>query len=324
MRNLLYLLIFFFILACSNRASNHSSALQIVKSISVFGDTLEVDAEEMMFYDNHILLTTSDDKKVIKVDTTFNVIKTFGNKGRGPGEFTGIGSFNIWQDSLYVADLGSMSFHVFSSDGRYHHSIPFYENYFPRTKFVMTEKGHFYYISQLPGNPITHLTLSGELINQFPTSQNASEKSFAYYNNNGQLLKYKHSLLLVYHSKPLIKQYSLTGELLNTYSLKNLDVLQHRINQIKEERKEIKARKVTFSLFDDAHIFKNKLYLLLYEKTGSKILSFSINNGIKLKEIFSVDGEKLRIFNFFTPSKNGFYAYDVVYDQLLYLKGNKS
>lgn len=301
---------------------SQSQELEEQKKISVLNDSLLIlDPAVMQVYRNHLFLTTFSKNTLIEMDTEFNLVRTFGQSGSGPGEFDDIGEFVVWNDSIYVFDMGSMNFHVFDLNSGYKRSIPTYNNHFPALKFTLDQDGNIYFISNRPNNPITVISTTGKLINQFRTNNSDEEELYNFANNNAYLLNKKDKLILVYESRPLIKIFDLlNGKLFKTISLSNHEVLEEATKKNENELRFMKSMKTTFTLFDDAYLTGNNLYVPLYQKVGTKILVFEITSDwdFKLKQILKTPGDQALT----SVCANGkeIFAYDIIENQLINYK----
>lgn len=69
--------------------------------------------------DGSVYIRNFADAQIIHLDKSGKLIKTFGRKGKGPGEFTFPRYVNVTNDKLYVYDLLNAQISVFKADGTF-------------------------------------------------------------------------------------------------------------------------------------------------------------------------------------------------------------
>ena len=71
------------------------------------------------FYKNEIYYCSGDQNEAFHIDLNGKLLRKFGRKGQGPGEFIGPSSLRIAADHIYIYDTGNGRFQIFSLDGKY-------------------------------------------------------------------------------------------------------------------------------------------------------------------------------------------------------------
>jgi len=71
------------------------------------------------FLNNEIYYCSGDLHEVFNIDLSGKLLRKFGRKGQGPGEFIGPSSLRISADHIYIYDTGNGRFQIFSLDGIY-------------------------------------------------------------------------------------------------------------------------------------------------------------------------------------------------------------
>ncbi len=117
----------------------------------------------------NIYVCESASGQIKKFDRNGNYLTTIGQKGAGPGEFSGslLGSFDS-SAHLWVYDYGTQRLSKFTSTGVYQQSIPLtFIN--PPASFVMDDKNLFYFSMYDPTlEKVVHIfDSSGKLISSF-------------------------------------------------------------------------------------------------------------------------------------------------------------
>jgi len=111
----------------------------------------------IMDADKSIYLFDDNKNQVVIIDSTGNLITSFGRLGQGPGEFKFVSDLVIDQDSLIIYDAGHKKFLYFTKQGKFIYAKPnntffmftskmrkFKENYLAYTfeLFKVEDKGH--------------------------------------------------------------------------------------------------------------------------------------------------------------------------------------
>jgi hypothetical protein len=99
---------------------------------------------------------------------TFNQ-KVFGNgRGQGPGEFTRITDFKVREDKVYIANKGSLSILIYSTEGKYLREVHInHEKKKPIYKFTFYKTGFLAWSNYKPGNIFHILNSNGEVEKSF-------------------------------------------------------------------------------------------------------------------------------------------------------------
>lgn len=72
---------------------------------------LATDRQEHLFVSDQLV------SKIFHYDINGDFVKTIGREGRGPGEFTHQREIEVYNDRLFVQDMGLLRFHIFDFNG---------------------------------------------------------------------------------------------------------------------------------------------------------------------------------------------------------------
>jgi WD40 repeat protein len=208
-------------------------------------------------YGNKVFVSDCFNSRIICLDSSYNLIKTFGSPGRGPGEFVTPDQLAVVNDSLYAFDTGTGKILVFTVYGKY--CREFYLKECPNvyTRVTISKNGNIFVSTPLLDNSITVYDLNGNIKYGFGNlnkSMGYSERlrslcNLQLYNNE--------FLFAVAYSRPEIKIYGLTGKLISEVDLSNMSAFSNLLKYFNKNN-----RQGLHSVIPDVSIFKDDLYLL--------------------------------------------------------------
>lgn len=105
------------VIVYSNKTNDNVVSINIVKEKEFFCDSISVIAS--FDVDDQGNFYVLDGKKMVfnKLDGNGKLLKIFGKRGTGPGEYGAVGDFILIKDKIYVPDMMTKKIVVFSSNG---------------------------------------------------------------------------------------------------------------------------------------------------------------------------------------------------------------
>src|SRR5690606_13989531 len=149
---------------CDKEKDESFQLLNPLESIEQLSDSSFMsNGSRLSYYDGLIYLCDYNNSRIVCMDTSFKVIRTMGRNGRGPGEFQGIVSLAIINDTIYALDDGNRRINVFTIKGNYLGDVAIPPIGFLSTRFTVDKEGYFYISSPSDKSfPITKFDRSGK------------------------------------------------------------------------------------------------------------------------------------------------------------------
>lgn len=256
--SIIFFAVIFFI-SCSQDLPNRH--LLPHKSIERLSDSTYFSSvvSNITLYKNNIFLSDCFNSRIICLDSNYNVIRTLGTPGRGPGEFLTPDQFGIINDSLYVYDQSTKKILVFTVDGKY--CREFLLRKYPKifSRFAMSKNGEIFVSTPLFEYPITVYDLKGDIKYGVGLKQNdklsirermAGLRHLSLFND-----KY---IIAIVTSRPEIEIYNLKGRIVKKMDLSHIGILKDLLNHFNWNKESGGIP----SVFSDMSIYQNNLYLL--------------------------------------------------------------
>ena len=86
--------------------------------------SLIADIDKIEISDDQIFISDKTSSKIFAFDLSGKYLRTIGQKGSGPGEFSYLGDFNVNGNSIYVQDVYGRKYIVYAKDGHLLKEIP--------------------------------------------------------------------------------------------------------------------------------------------------------------------------------------------------------
>lgn len=245
-------------------------------------------------YNGAFFITDSRNERVLELDASLDLMRSFGRAGRGPGEFNFIGSIVAHADSLYVYDGGGMRFHVYSLEGGYIRSFPV--PYPLNDARIVLLKNRLYMASTYASGDSSSIfitDLQGNVIKHFEKNPSANPRI----NLTNRLLfdsADKGEILAVSTSEPFVERYSADGEFLGFFDLRRIEALKY-LWDLYEENKSRNTRRHETVLFTDAYMDEAFLYINCAGWPGRDNYTYLVKlevaeRSIKLVSVFKIQG----------------------------------
>jgi hypothetical protein len=277
----LNILLFLFILACNNKRDTSTRTLGLENRLSKINDTL--------YFSNNVPCINSSGNVVLISDYTasrnylldedFKLINVLGRNGRGPMDFVGARLSCISENTIFITDDGNKRINTYDLDGRYKKQISFPTHAFLRTKFAYVSNNLFFSTPMLE-KPFLKMNISNGTVytfGYFKEGNNLKEKlSQNFYHI---LLHKKDSMLFcVSETSPIILIFDINGNQSMEYKIPKSIFIDSRLKFVEGEmKKSPQNRESTYTLFKDAILLDDRLFLLLVDNTNGKLNSNKVS-----------------------------------------------
>jgi len=321
MKNKIFKLLFItmLLMISCDKQDNSIKKLEKIKSITKLSeDTFLIKIRDMQMAGNYLYLSDYEANRILILDSNFNLIRSFGRLGSGPGEFRGAGYLQMYNDSIYVVSVGVKRMNIYNTEGEFKRSFPLDPTVWASSKFVIDQFENFYFSSLTNKNfPMIKCDNNGILIKGFGKwipYKNTQEKLAI---NEMDLFLYGNKILVITHGSPVINIYSLDGRYIESFSLESNLFVQRRLRFAKKEISKLTTKRaITYELFWYGSIFNNKLYLLLVD--------FDKSPGTGQNKILVVDLNSKKIIKTFLLDSGGWYdSFTVAGNKLIAFKSGK-
>jgi hypothetical protein len=270
---------------------NSLRALDVVEAID--GDQFLETVNAMQRYGNALYLSGKGYHSIFVLDNNFQIIRTIGRQGDGPGEFSQAPfSFHVSENRIYSYRSGRIQ--VFSLEGDYLRSIPVDpKHHIWFEGLVMDKRGNFYLTPVLSQNSyaIVKLDSSGTVLKTFGDllETSYSERQNRQMSSRTIIAVENEYLISIGDHIPVIEKYSLEGELLQSVDLSGSPYFSERLKFIEEHY--ASGRKGIGDVLVGTDVFNSRLYVVPIEEGAG---SLSVNR------ILEFDTESLGIVRTYT------------------------
>jgi len=178
------------------------------------------------FSEDKIFVADQQRSKIYVFDYKGNFLREIGRPGSGPNEFMILGNISYYKNHLYVNDFGNGRFTQVNLDNDSMTSV------FPLklpSEFVVTDEGIFmkYLISEKTDEPgqinlISHYDFEMNLINQFGQYLSEQVNGMTPGGSALHMKVYDNKLYLLFEYYPILKVFSLEGNLIESITLSDV------------------------------------------------------------------------------------------------------
>jgi len=299
------LLIFLLLLACDSKDKIKFSKVRLKKQVSVLSDSSFFgDVRDVLLHNGYLLITNFSQNRLLLCDTAFNTAVNYGGAGDGPGEFRGVIKSYIKSDMVFAFDEYHGTLSLFSLGGKFVKKITYPQRIFAFTRFTVDDSLKIYVAGPEKDSSMLKLDTSGQIVRQFGSvfpSKNFREKRARSYKHI--LCSKDNQLICVSLSEPYIEFYSKNGKKLREFNLSDSPYLKKRLAFAEQQcRQDPKKRESTYSLFSDAYLANDHLYLLYIDQDEKnqpdvdKVLVYTVeSNNLQFYKALdlSADGKRL-------------------------------
>jgi hypothetical protein len=247
------------------------------------------------------------------LDTSFNLIRTAGKNGMGPGELQSASFFSVYKDTIYA--LGSLNkINVYDNQGMFKREISLTDFHIVPRRFCINNNAIFI-AAYDDGKAIVKADLKGKELKNFGSFHPSTEAKHGVGRNFRFLINGNEGeIFSVPLSDPIVEKFSANGELLWRADLSENEYLKEIVAFKKSQDKNTDGIN---PFFQDVYYKDDKLYLLYIENTANKsacnkVLVLSDFSGKpESGEVLSLaDGDEMSWYITFFVYQNSIYAYE--------------
>ena len=231
---------------------------------------------------------------IFALDNDLEIIRTIGNGGKGPGEFSSWpNNFYVTGDRIYGYDAGPNRIHVFSLDGGYLYSFRLDPKHKIWSHGLSVDKdGYVYVATMFPQDPrsLAKLDSSGTLSKTFGELLETSYSEMLNRQLNARLTILVNSeyLLTIGHSVPLVEKFSLDGELIQSSDLSDTPYFSERMEKAKDRySSNLEGPVPTMSLVRCIAATSTRMYIMPVEVYP--------DNSVRVNRLLELDLESLEL-----------------------------
>lgn len=269
--------------------------------------------KSLLVHDNSIYFCDQKTSRIIRLDSAYNVDLSFGRSGRGPGEFTFLGSISVDNGNIYALDA-PQKFNQYDLEGNYIKSFQMSCGNIRSANFMIDHEKFFYsvfdtmpiYVSGFNGNNEPPLMKFGTLT---PKSKgitpNLERYKFVKKNDN--------SFFAVCSFCPLVFEYDYSGNLLSQTDFSDSKYFK---TLLKKANESIRKNDGYYSFFDDACINNNDtLYLFasIFKDDEVDNILFVVNideSKLEMDHYISLENIEMTSYDCFCIKGNELIAFD--------------
>lgn len=197
------------------------------------------------------------------VDKDFNLIKSFGEKGKGPREFIGLVSAFYQNGNLKMIDTetGKIISYNIKKDIITEANLKDLTVLHTRIAYGPED----IYAQALPAQKvIKKINTASEISRSFGNAFDSDEIREVFSRSHRHLVTQDGARIYsIWYSEPVIEIYDKQGTLLQAYDYVNSGYFDERLKYMREQvAKDPNNRFKTYTLFEDAYIYENALYIL--------------------------------------------------------------
>jgi hypothetical protein len=324
MKNLkfiLLLVIIFISISCNKEDSFKIDSVSLFpkRTIEKINDTTFFSRVRSIKYNNgKLFISDYKGNRVLCTDTAYNLLKTFGQTGNGPGDLINPVECFIDNQFLYVFQQGNLVINKYQiSNTKFVKSIPI--------KFGMHDKGFIilndsiYSCFYRDEFPISIMDTNGLSVKSFGSKDHilnlnqGFSRVFMF-----EYLRKSDKILAFCENEPVIEKYTTDGKLINTFNFSNYEPFYGSIISYEQLRQKPENANATFSFVQDTFTDGDYIYLLLYSYNNEKgrntsntimQLKVSQNGIIPIKNLILSPNEELW-FTAFTVYSNKLVAFN--------------
>lgn len=274
-----------------NKNSDNVSHFSIWPDIfieNIDGNIFLTEVSNITFNRNLFFISSFSNSKIYLLDTSLKYIGEIGYKGKGPSEFINITTFCFLKDILIVYDNGKQAFLFYHwGDNNEFKYLKEVKNEIPELIFdrICSDNNKLIYF-ETPTNEFPISVIDTSFRELFSFGEKLNFESFAEKRarNFSHLFfdSYNNLLIRVLKSEPIIQLYS-NFKLKAQINLDDNKIIQSRLSFInKEISRDVNNKSKTYTIFFDAYLNNNFLFLLTIDNQNdkarsNKIIVFDLN-----------------------------------------------
>jgi len=272
---------FLVLFSCQKEKKIETVVLEKVREVTALDDTIIWGKQlgDIEYFDNQIVISNNILGNVLIADTAYNFIRSFGNRGAGPGEF---GDFcpDFIDKENGIFFLGNIrTIEKYSEDGKYLGSIPYPKDMVPSTtgKFFVHDGLIYFPCFNIP---FVSFNQNGQIIRKFEKENtHGNDKK-----NRYTLIKVPDGIVMIGLFYPCMEKYSWDGVKTDEYQIDEIDEVKTCLSQ----------NLPLPMLFKYAAYDNGVIYVAL--NYDNMILAFDVKKKIKLSAKYKTENTIYRVF----------------------------
>jgi hypothetical protein len=268
-------------ISCNNNSIQIPTIkLNPVQSVSQFRDSVFLSGIRSIYFDNNTYyLTDYERNKIFVLNKDFELLKFFGEEGKGPRELLGASQIYVNEDSIYVYNDSKDALELFNNGNHIKTiNLPYDINFNGDTRFFIRD--HLIFMSNPnESSSISCFSIDGILLKNFGDIKKYQTDKETIINNFKHVCFYNDNILAVSDCNPNIEMYKMNGEKIAEYDFSCLPMVK---KLMKFTGRQSLSSNSYYVIISDIYIFKNKLFLLTLSVNkknkieANKILQFEI------------------------------------------------
>jgi len=294
-----------YVLACQTNDPKDQEPLlrELVPKLAInnWQDSIYIKyTQSLETHKGNLLITDFTGSRILKLDSSYQMIQIIGRKGRGPREIVRAAYVKVQHDIYYLLDRGNKWLNTFKDDGAHRKVIRFEESISTLGKFAVDPTGNIYISADSEEHLYTKFDKDGRVVLRFGMSGSDLPSYLPTYADLSHLLMLgDDKLLTVKISQPIIDVYDLEGNLLEHYDFSSHPLFYNVQEAIKAEYQAHGDPTYLYvPLVKDVCIWQNYLLALCSapplgakaeDGYPSKLYLFDIENEMEIIEIITLN-----------------------------------
>lgn len=290
-------------------ACNSSPNIKRLNPTEVNKNVLVSDNWNMQEYDDDFYLNDYTNNHILILNSSLILKNKFGKEGNGPGEFSGVGSFVVYEDSIYVYDAGGMRINVFTKVGEFERTILLPPTNLDWSRFAILNQKMFLTAAVRSGTDYLIMDLSGKILKKVKSTN----EPFSL--NQKNILSFNKYIVVLNKIAPYLEIFTQSGELLNVFDFREIEGLSELWKHYQNNLNQQQEGKNTTVIFNDAYIEGSFIYVLCAGWPGrdnyAYIVKLLLKNGkIGFDDLIKIQGSErsMSLFQSFVVKNNNLYA----------------
>jgi hypothetical protein len=284
--------------------------LSPVNSTSDFGEAVYISSNwNSDIYKDYFYFNDYENNKIIVLDSLLQKSLVFGREGKGPGEFSGTGSLTVYEDKIYVVDVGGMRLNVFNLDGGFEKTINLPATNLSWSSFAILNQKLYLPASVRSEFDFLITDLDGTILREIESTGRSVPL------NKKSIYAFTNRIAVINQVEPFLILYTDMGELINTFDLREIEELSELWDHYKNSLAESQDGRHSTQLFIDAFVDGSSMYILCAGWPGrdnfGRVLKLEIEQDeIQSVNVFKIEASEgeLSLFVSISIKENTLYA----------------
>ena len=163
----------------------------------------------------YIYILDERNQRILRFDNNFNYINQIGREGRGPGEYLYPTTFQIFKDTIYIADVSNYRIDLRFVDGKYIRSFRPKYPLLSDISLGVNSNGNLFINHPMSNNLVTCYDNSGEIVKSFGDLIDDNDPMKKISINNAHIeVGENDNIYVSFVMVPVLRKYDKNGQLL--------------------------------------------------------------------------------------------------------------